>query len=425
MTRKILHVLHHSLPSPLDGYAIRSHAILRAQKQAGMNVLALTGSHQPAYPDEQATIDGVRYLRTPSGLRFEVFGYVQASRYRALQRRLAGVLKSERPDLIHVHSPAYNGLAAVGVARRAGIPVVYEVRATWEDAAVDKRILGARSLLYRAVVGLETHVFKQADAVVTICNGLKDEVLRRGVNSRKVFVAPSGVQTDSLHPAPPDLELARKLGLKDGLVIAFIGSLFLYEGVEDLLDVIPAVLSREPNVNFLIVGGGERKAQVMARVEQFRATGRVIYVPRVPHDEVRAYYTLADCMVYPRHSVRLTELVTPLKPLEAMAMQKIVIASDIGGHRELIADGQTGMLYPAGEAAALTEVLCRVIADPGLRNRISSTARKYVVENRRWDGLVSNHLAAYDFAYAAHGLPGVESPYFQESRLASRMKAKG
>lgn len=402
---KILHVLHHSLPAPLDGYAIRSHAILRAQQCAGASVCALTGSHQPAYPGEEVSIDGIRYLRTPSELSFNTFGYMQISRYRALKKRLRQVMAASRPDVVHVHSPAYNGLATLAAARPAKIPVVYEVRATWEDAAVEKRHFGVRSAVYRAAVSLESHVLKRADAVVTICEGLKGEVLRRGVDPDRVFVAPSGVNTDDFCPSPPDRELAAALGLKEGVVIGFIGSLFSYEGIEDLLDVIPAVLERCPNVSFLIVGGGERQAQVTGRTQELSATGRVVYKTRVTHGEVRGYYSLLDCLVYPRRSVRLTELVTPLKPLEAMAMQKAVVASNIGGHRELISQEQTGLLYEAANPRSLTEALCRVVADSDFRKRLAGTGRRYVMEHRQWNQLTQNHFAAYDKALAGFATP--------------------
>src|SRR5580704_748484 len=188
MGNKVLHVLHHSLPFPIDGYAIRAHAILKAQQDAAWNVCALTGSHTPEYEGEESVIDGVRYLRTPGKARIDRFGFRQIDQYTALVTRLAAVMQTERPDLVHVHSPVYNGLALLRVPRRLRVPAIYEVRATWEDAAVDRRRFGAGSLLYHAARAMESYVFRNVDAVVTICDGLKQEVLRRGINPEKVFV---------------------------------------------------------------------------------------------------------------------------------------------------------------------------------------------------------------------------------------------
>lgn len=401
MSIKVLHVLHHSVPGRLDGYAIRSHAILRAQQSAGVHVCALTGSHEVAYADHD-NIDGIRYLRTPASSRLKVFGYEQLSRYRDLKKRLRAVITAQRPDVIHVHSPVYNGLAALGVARQAQIPLVYEVRALWEDAAVDQQRFGAGSILYRAASSLESHLLKRADAVVTICCGLRNEVILRGVEPDKIFVAPNGVDTGEFRPMPRDTQLAQALGLKDGLTIGFIGSLFSFEGVEDLLDVIPDTLNTFPNVTFLIAGGGERQAQVLQRAGRLRDTGRLIYTGSVPHHEVRRYYSLLDVVVYPRRCVRLTEVVTPLKPLEAMAMQKTVVASDIGGHRELVRDGETGLLYKAGNRSSLVQILHKVAEDETLRSRLAAAARTYVIEERQWDHIIANHFAAYEKALAAY-----------------------
>lgn len=397
---KVLHVLRHSVPTRLDGYAIRSHAILRAQQSAGVDVCALTGSYKIEYPDEKV-IDGVRYLRTAS-TRLNAFGLEQLGRYYVLRKRLREVIADERPDVIHVHSPVYNGLAALAEARRARIPLVYEVRALWEDAAVDQRRFSAGSVLYRASVALESNLLRQADAVVTICDGLKAVVVERGADPRKVFVAPNGVDTGELKPRERDMTLRAALGLADGLVIGFIGSLFSFEGVEDLLDVIPEVLEVCPNLSFLIIGSGERQATVAGRSAELGAGGRLVYRSRVPHNEVPAYYSLIDCLVYPRRSVRLTEVVTPLKPLEAMAMQKAVIGSNVGGHRELIRHGETGILYQAQNRTALSQALCAVASDAGLRTRLAAAGRKYAVEERQWGGIVANHFAAYDSVLAAH-----------------------
>lgn len=391
---KILHVLHHSVPAPIDGYAIRSHAILRAQQAAGLDVCALTGSLKTAYASGDV-LDGIRYIRTPAGLRSGLFGFEQLGRYLALKRRLREAIAAERPDVIHVHSPVYNGLAALAVARQAGIPLVYELRALWEDAAADQRKLGTGSFVYRLSSGLETYLLKRADAVVTISNGLKAMAVERGVDPGKIFVVPNGVDTDELAPVPRDGQLATSLGVRSEVVIGFIGSLFSFEGIEDLLESVPGVLAACPNVSFLIVGGGERQAYVAGRASELAASGRFVYRAAVPHSEVRRYYSLLDCLVYPRRSVRLTELVTPLKPLEAMAMEKTVVASDIGGHRELIRHGDTGLLYQAASASSLTQTLCTIATQASLRARLAAAGRKYVQEERRWDRVIQNHLAAY------------------------------
>jgi len=402
---KVLHVLHHSLPSPLDGYAIRSHSILGAQQAAGLDVVALTGCHDPEYPKDDVVIDGVRYHRTPSRSLADVMGIRQLGRYSTLVQRLRAVVGEERPDVIHVHSPAYNGVAALRVARSSNVPLVYEVRATWEDAAVDRNRFGTGSLSYRVSRALESYLLLRADAVVAICEGLRNEVLGRGVSRQRAFVAPNAVNIENFQSIARDESLVGSLGLKTGVVFGFIGSLFGYEGVEDLLEIVPEVLERCPDARFLIVGGGEKQREVAQRVQQWTGSGLVVYRPRVPHTEVRSYYSVMDCMVYPRRSVRLTELVTPLKPLEAMAMGKVVVGSDIGGHRELIADGETGLLYSAGSNGALRDALCRVVTDSNLRSRLSASGHRYVTQHRTWSNSIKGHLSSYEKALSSYSRP--------------------
>ncbi len=385
------------------GYAIRSDGLLGASLEYGHQIGAVTGAVQPGDRPEREEINGVTYFRTrpvrvklPPGIR-------EAWLSRLIESRTAEVARDFRPDLIHAHSPAYNGRAGLRVASDIGIPFVYEMRALWEDAAADRRGIGPRSLLFRTARKIETDVLRRADAVTCICEGLRREIVSRGIPAGKIFVVRNGVHTDQFQPSEPDPVLAASLGLESGPVFGFVGSLFNFEGVEDLLDAIPAVLTRCPGARFVIVGGGERAQQVSARVAAL-ATSRVVYVPSVPHNEVRRYYSVLDCLVYPRRSLRLTEVVTPLKPLEAMALGKTVIATDIGGHRELIGDGVTGILYRAGDTSALVEALCAVAGNYDLRTRVASAARSHVIAHRSWRSVVKEQFEAYALALG-RGIP--------------------
>ena len=393
---KVLHVLQNSLPS-LTGYAIRSNGLMRALQGHGVDIVAITGAVETRAREAVEEIEGIRYYRTVERIPQSRSPFREWALYRMLLKRLEQVAALERPDALHVHSPVYNGLAALRVARRAGIPCIYEMRAVWEDAAVDQKKFTTSSPMYRASRALETHMLKQASAVVTICHGLETDVLGRGIPDQKVFVAPNGVDADRFQPPPRDEKLAARLGLSNRLVFGFIGSLFYYEGVEDLVDAAPAVLAQYPNAALLILGGGEREAIIREKISQLNDP-RIVYHPRVPHNEVEAYYSLVDCLVYPRRRVRLTELVTPLKPLEAMAMKKTVVATDIGGHRELIANDDTGLLYAAEDRAALIEAMVRVARDPALRVRLAEAGYRYARQERSWERITGNHLLAYDYA---------------------------
>ncbi|HLY60758.1 MAG TPA: TIGR04063 family PEP-CTERM/XrtA system glycosyltransferase [Terriglobia bacterium] len=403
---KILHVLQSSFPR-LYGYCVRGDSILRAQQAHGLEVVAMTGGVEDLGQGDEELINGVRYYRTPCIYNRSRRGLREWRLHRQLVKRLTEVAERERPDVIHVHSPAYNGLAALKVARRRKIPCVYEMRAVWEDAAADRNEIGATSLLYRMAHSLETYVFRHADAVVTICEGLRAEVLSRGIPAEKVLVVPNGVDVEYFQPRLRDTQVAATLGLTgEGPVFGFIGTMFAFEGVEELVAAIPQVVARFPKVQFLIVGGGQRERQVKESVGSLNCGNSINLVSRVPHDQVRALYTVVDCMVYPRRSIRLTELVTPLKPLEAMAMQKTVLASNIGGHREMVEHDHTGMLFQAGDAGALVGSLCRAAAEPALLVKLAQAGRQYVVEHRNWKSVTANYLPMYDSVVASKRAAG-------------------
>jgi glycogen(starch) synthase len=261
----------------------------------------------------------------------------------ALEQRLLEVARDIRPDVLHAHSPVLNAFPALRVGRQLGIPVVYEIRAFWEDAAVDHGTTTEGSLRYRATRAMETRAVRSVDAVTTICEGLRLDLVGRGVPESKITVIPNAVDVENFaFGVPGDEALRAELGLVGKRVLGFIGSFYAYEGLDLLLRALPAILQQAPDVALLLTGGGPQEANLKQLAQELGLQKHVIFTGRVPHADVQRYYNLVDVLVYPRHSMRLTELVTPLKPLEAMAQGRLLVASDVGGHRELIRDGETG-----------------------------------------------------------------------------------
>ncbi len=198
---------------------------------------------------------------------------------------------------------------------------VYEVRAFWEDAAVDQGTAREGDLRYRLTRASESHVFRRADHVFAICEGLRREIVGRGIPDGRVSVVPNAVVAqDFAFRAPRDAALAARHGLQGAFVLGFIGSFYAYEGLDLLLRALPALAVRMPQVRVLLVGGGDEDARLRAQAQALGVADRVVFAGRVPHAEVQRYYDLVDVLaLYPRHPMRLTETVTPLKPLEAMA----------------------------------------------------------------------------------------------------------
>lgn len=391
-------MLDHSVPLH-SGYAFRTLAILKEQRARGWDTVQVTSSkHYGALADLEE-VDGFAFHRTKvkeEGLRrLPVVG--QAAVVRDTERRLDEVVQCTRPDILHAHSPCLNGIAAIRVGRRRRLPVVYELRASWEDAAVDHGTTTEGSLRYRFSRGLETWVLRRADAITTICAGLRDDILARGgISAARVEVIPNAVDPASFaYCQVRDEELKRSLGLEGQTIVGFIGSFYGYEGLDLLVEALPLLLQERPDVRLLLVGGGPQESALREQARQLGVADHVVFAGRVPHADVQRYYGIVDVFAYPRRSIRLTELVTPLKPLEAMAQGHVFVASDVGGHRELIRHGETGVLFEAGSARKLAEAVQGLLSDPTTRQRLREAGRHYIETERTWAASVARYAPVY------------------------------
>jgi len=397
MSLRILHVLDHSIPLQ-SGYAFRTLAILREQRALGWETFHLTSPKHYATDAAEETVDGWHFYRTP--MRRGVLGRLPAvgevKLMSALARRIAEVARRVGPDILHVHSPVLNALPAFRVGRRLGIPVVYELRALWEDAAVDHGTTREGSLRYQASRRLETFALRRAARITTICEGLRSEIVARGIPRERVTVVPNAVDVEAFRVGrAPDGQLRDSLGLDRGTVLGFAGSFYGYEGLDLLLDAFALLRPRYPDLRVLLVGGGLQEAALKRQAADLGIDKLVVFTGRVAHDQVQRYYDLIDVLVYPRRSMRLTELVTPLKPLEAMAQGRIVVASNVGGHRELVRDRDTGYLFEAGSAPKLAETIAGALGERSAWPRMIAAGRRFVEEERNWRRSVQNYVGVY------------------------------
>lgn len=394
---RILHVLDHSVPLH-SGYAFRTLAILREQRRRGWATTQLTSTKHYGSTELLEDAEGFRFHRTQASksllTRLPVLN--QLAVIRDTRRRLDQVIELERPNVLHAHSPALMGVAAVQAAKRFGLPLVYEMRASWEDAAVDHGTTSEGSARYRASRALETWVLRRADAITTICEGLRGDILARGIPPAKITVIPNAVDIERFPGnGTADPELRQRLNLHDAFILGFLGSFYAYEGLDLLVDALPAILRKLPQARVLLVGGGPEEARLKQQVARLGLQQQCLFVGRVPHDEVERYYGIVDLLVYPRRSIRLTELVTPLKPLEAMAQERLLIASNVGGHRELIRDGETGFLFEADDADALADAVMRVDASRDRWQDIKRAGRRFVETERSWNASVGRYDPVY------------------------------
>jgi PEP-CTERM/exosortase A-associated glycosyltransferase len=396
---RVLHVLDHSIPLH-SGYTFRTASILREQRALGWETFHVTGSkHQGGNDLMEETADGLHFYRTAKsqGAMGKLPVLNQLEVIQGLEKRLSEIIPQIKPDVLHAHSPCLNGIAAIRAGRKFGIPVVYEVRAFWEDAAVDHGTSSENGLRYKLTRGLETYALKRADAVTTICEGLRRDIVARGIPANKVTVIPNAVDIDKFAVGgEADQDLKRQLGLAGHRLIGFIGSFYAYEGLDVLLRAVPALVARAPDLRVLLVGGGPQDANLRQQAKDLGIADKVVFTGRVPHDQVQKYYDLLDVLVYPRQSMRLTDLVTPLKPLEAMAQGRILAASSVGGHRELITDGKTGILFAPDDPAALAHKVGDLLDAQSTWPALRLAGREYVEVERNWPVSVARYKNIYD-----------------------------
>jgi PEP-CTERM/exosortase A-associated glycosyltransferase len=394
---RVIHILDHSIPEQ-TGYTFRTLAILKEQRALGWETFHLTGPKQGPAAAAEEQVDGWHFYRTPppGGILEGIKGLAEIELMGKIAHRIEEVARRVRPHLLHAHSPVLNAVPALRVGRRLGIPVVYEIRAIWEDAAVDHGTAREGGLRYRLSRGLETWALRRADAITTICEGLRGDIVMRGIPAEKVTVIPNAVDIEEFSAGGlPDSGLKQRLGLDGGWVLGFIGSFYAYEGLDVLLRALAKLLARGERVRALLVGGGRQEEELKRLASELGVADHVVFAGRVPHDEVQRYYNLIDVLVYPRLSMRLTELVTPLKPLEAMAQGRLLVASDVGGHRELIRPDETGTLFKAGDAEALAATVTDLLREPARWPALKAAARRYVETERTWKTSVARYEGIY------------------------------
>jgi len=379
-----------ALPEIQSGYTLRSRSVALGLQQAGLRVEAVTaagfpqGSRRLDRP-ERRLLGGLAVWRiggTGTDLSPNELGAATATGLaRVLDESGSGVLISTTPYL--------TAATALAVARSRQRKMIYEVRGFLEETWVSRAGVGAEtSELYLRWRDAETRTMRNADAVVTLSDGMRDEIVARGVPADRVFVVPNGVDVSNFTPQAPDSALRAQLGIPEGVpVIGYIGSLVQYEGITDL--VRAAALLRDQGVNFrlLIVGSGADAGRISSAVQEANLGSLAVMPGRVPHAEVRRYHSLIDLFVVPRTADRVCQLVTPLKPYEAMAMGRCVVASDVAAIRQVVREGETGRLATPESPTDLACVLRELIEAPEVRVKLGQTAQEWVRRERSWEAI--------------------------------------
>lgn len=389
---RVLHVLHHSYRYPC-GYRTRSENIVRFQRAEGLLPFVLTSSdHERGTPLSDPTDFSVRHCPRDAGTGTP--GLREWRLMSVLRRHVADAIEQVQPHVVHAHSPVLVALPALRAARRRGLPFVYEVRDLWENASVDLGKFSERSWRYRFARAADSYVLARADAVTVICESMRQEIAARTGRRDHIFVAANGVELEALQPSRGDAT-RRRWRLPNGDLIGYIGTLQPYEGLDLLIDALPRILEQRPDAHLLITGDGNDLAALRTRVDRRGLDARVTFTGRIAHSEVSDVYAACDALIYPRRLTGTTRLTTPLKPLEAMALGKAVLASDIPPMRELIRADVTGLLFAAGDVGDLAAKTVRLLGHASLRRTLGERARAWVVHERQWHNALRGYLPAY------------------------------
>ena len=389
--RRVAFVVSSSLPHHISGYTLRTQNVVGALGRKGWDVQPVT---RPGYPLDRNdareqrsgwaphTIAGVEYrrLKGPSASATPFPAYAERA-----AEALCAHFQATRPEVVFAASNYVCGLPALIAARRAGLPFVYSVRGLWEYTAAAKTPGWEATEHFAVQRDLETRVCDEADQVVVLSEGLRRELVARGVSPSKIVLAPNCVDTSAFRPVPKDRKLARRLGLKGRFVLGFLGSLEPYEGVDTLLEAAAMLVEEGLDLAVLIAGEGSVSSHLREEARRLELGDRVVQLGRIPPEEVANHYSVVDVAVFPRKPHPVCEIVAPLKPLEAMAMAKPVIGSDVGGLAEIIEEGRTGLLFDKGDVRALAAVIRRLAADPALGHAIGAYSRAWVEAERSWD----------------------------------------
>lgn len=399
---KILHVLETSIPD-LVGYTIRAKYIVENQKKHGMDPVVVTS---PFFKGEyrgarKENINNITYFRTnhikrPESNMNKIVSYLtRAKMMNRYKRSVLEIVQNEKPDIIHAHSSYTNGLAANYASAQTGIPSIYELRSLWGESAVVDEGLRADSLKYRMIWRLELKAIQNATRVIAISEGIKREIVSRGISDGEIDILPNGVDTGIFQPRDKDGQLLAKYGLKDHFVIGYIGSIRKLEGLKYLIKAFREINKNEPRTILLIVGEGPERSSLQDMSKELGIADKIIFTGKVPHDEILNYYSVIDVFVFPRINAKINQAVTPLKPLEAMSMGKVCIGSNVGGLMELIKDGYNGLLFECEDEHALADKVIQLMNDHALYNKLRLKGMEWVGKERDWDVLIPRYKEIY------------------------------
>ncbi len=402
---RVLHLVTDALPTTSAGYTIRTHEIAVAQRAAGLDPHVAT---RCGYPVTQGRLDG-RRLVVLDGVPYHRLlpwlmpGHADPRTADVGLKLAAGLTSRIRPSVLHAASNFANARLALALRERYGLPVVYEVRGFWEDTWLSRHPDSAKlasSELYHRNRDTETRCMLAADLVVTLGEAMREEIAARGVPAEKILIVPNAVSEEFLKPLPGAATLRHELNIDpDEYVVGVVSSLVPHEGIGTLLEATAILRGRRVPARALIVGDGPERAALQRQAADIGLAEAAVFTGRVPAAKVRQFHALLDIFVVPRTSDRVCQLVTPLKPIEAMASGLCVVTSQVKALTEIVKHEVTGMQTVPQDPVSLADCLERLLYSPDIRRKLGDNAREWAVRDRTW----AHNAARYRDAYARLG----------------------
>ena len=411
---RILYAVNNAPTFSSNGYATRTRGIVSALKDRGLDVTVVS---RPGFPWNSGyqgkerrfvtELDDVPYVAYPHRvLKNATLRSSLDSATDAFIREARRV----RPALIHSASDHLTALPALIAARTVGVPFIYEVRGLWEVSRASNMPGWEQSERYSLSVDLESLVLREADQILAITHQVADELVRRGAPKSKVHLLPNAIDTEAFMPIPADRAYAEEHGIDaHATVLGFAGSMVPYEGLGDLLTAFANLVSEDCPVQLVLAGSGSEEDSLREASKELGVQDKVKFLGRIPQADVPRLLSNLDIMICPRRSTPVTELVSPLKPLEGFASYCTTVLSDVAPHRDLAGSGNVvrAALFEAGNPNDLTEVLRKLIGDTDSQLQMRRAARLWVLQKRKWSAVAQAALDAYSAALSATNAQGV------------------
>ena len=388
---RFLYVASSALPYHISGYTTRTHEVLRAIRDEGVDLRVMT---RPGYPwdcedarchpeKNETTIDGItyRHARAPSNFRpLPLYALQGAAVVKNFARR-------EKVSAIHAATNFLNALPALLAARQLGIPFHYEMRGLWELTRASRFPEYGEGGHYAFGLEFEGLVAKNADRLFVISEQLgKFACEHWGISPERLVLLPNCVAPERFAPSAT--------GAIERNCIGYAGALASYEGLDTLVDAVAILVRRGFDIQVRIIGDGEARGGLERQAERLGLSGRIQFFGKVSPTAARE--TLLDCglVCIPRKPFKVCEIVPPIKMVEALAMGKPVIVPDLPVFRDELGTEPAGWFFKAGDPADLALVIEKAFADQEALRAMGRRARAYAVSQRSWGLFVANMLPA-------------------------------